>query len=516
MGISLIRTPVPELSQKDEFFPFEELAITLSGGGFRASAYSLGCLSYLNTLPYYEKTLLQRVKFIAGASGGTMTGLLFSVHNHLGIPFEETYRQLRNDILDGDKILKEAARIIGDDELWKNYPTKNRNTINAFSLAYQKVAFENRSFNVYWDSAKATVEEVCFNASELENGRAFRFQTDGRMETDEILGNNYLRLGDNNTPTVRKIRLGDIMAASSCFPVGFEPMIFPDDFAMDENHQKELMAETETAKNYDWEDYVPLDRSFALMDGGITDNQGIESLKLATDRRKKTRGRGFDLVLICDVANYFMDSFEPLAETNEWWNKISIQFIINLHKYSLVVFLVSLGLIYSNHFADIASVLATVSGIMFLLYPFTKYELLNDIFATGRKDDGVREWHHSVWHLPVTSFIGFFLKGPVGRTALMLKSRIRSSLRVAMEIYLLQIRRINYDSLYTNPEWAYKTKAVSIYELSKSNENVLQRQFKRKKLSNELVTLLTPSEGIMKVAELARKMSTTSGSQPPK
>jgi predicted acylesterase/phospholipase RssA len=338
MAISLIRTPVPELSQNDEFFPFEELAITLSGGGFRASAYSLGCLSYLHSLKYNGKTLLSRVKFIAGASGGAMTGLLFSTHNHMGIPFEETYRQLRDEILDGDKILKEAARIISDDELWKNYPTKNRNTINAFALAYQKIAFENRSFNVYWDSTQATIEEVCFNASELENGRAFRFQTDGDKDTSEIMGNNYLRLKDNNSAAVRKLRLGDIMAASSCFPAGFEPMVFPDDFAMDEKHQKELMAETQTAKNYDWEDYIPMNRSFALMDGGITDNQGIESLKLATERRKKLKGRGFDLVLICDVANYFMDPFEPLAETNEWWNEISIQFIINLHKYSIIVF----------------------------------------------------------------------------------------------------------------------------------------------------------------------------------
>jgi hypothetical protein len=146
---------------------------------------------------------------------------------------------------------------------------------------------------------------------------------------------------------------------------------------------------------------------------------------------------------------------------------------------------------------------------MFMLYLFARYELLNDLFATGRMGDNAKEWQYSIWHLPITSFIGFFLKGPVGRTALMLKSRIRSSLRVAMEIYLLQIRRINYDSLYTNPEWAYKTKAVSIYELSKSNENVLQRQFKRKKFGDHLVTLLTPTKAIMKVAELARKMSTT-------
>jgi len=507
MPIELNRTEPLAQPKPDVLMPFTDIAVSMSGGGFRSAAYSLGCLSYLNRCKYEDKSLLQRVKFIIAASGGAMTGILFSAHNHQGIPFEKTYNHLRNNIFAGDKILREAARIVRDDSEWKNDPTKNRNTINAFAKAYQNLAFEGLTFDVYTHNESRTLEEVCFNASELENGRAFRFQTDGRDTTDEILGNRYLRVKDNNSLAVKKLRMGDIMAASSCFPAGFEPMVFPDDFAEDEEHKNQLQSEMESALNYDWEVYVPFKGPVALMDGGITDNQGVEGLKLANDRRRAAHGRGYDLNLICDVANYFMDPFEPITEQKTWWSGIKLATIINSHRYAAVLLGFSLIMIFANVFTGFAWVLATVSAIMFALFLFARYELLKKPAPVVNKDGSRAE--ESLWDLPVSLFMDFFLQNPISKTEMMLKVRIRSALRVAMEIYLLQIRRINYDSLYTNPEWAYKTKAVSVYELSKSNENVLQRQFARKKFSNALIQLLTPSSAIMTVAETARKMGTT-------
>ena len=510
MPLQLHRSPPAAPPGPDVFMPFMDIAVSMSGGGFRSAAYGLGCLSYLQRRKYEGIPLLERVKFIIAASGGAMTGILFSAHNHLGIPFSKTYDQLRNNIFAGDKILREAARIVRDDSAWKDNPTKNRNTINAFAKAYQKLAFDGLTFDVYTQNKKRTLEQVCFNASELENGRAFRFETDGWDTTEEILGNRYLRVRDNNLPAVKKQRLGDIMAASSCFPAGFEPMVFPDDFAYDEEHKKQLQAEMEAARNYDWESYIPFNGSVALMDGGITDNQGIEGLKLANDRRLKAHGRGYDLNLICDVANYFMDPFEPLKEEKSWWSGLKLATIINAHKYAYVIFGVSVVMILTNILPDLAWILATVSAIMFALFLFGRYALLRkpDSVAANTQNEIPRA-KESMWDLPVSLFIDFFLQNPLSKTEMMLKVRIRSALRVAMEIYLLQIRRINYDSLYTNPEWAYKTKAVSIYELSKSNENVLQRQFERKKFDAERIKLLTPSTPIMNVAETARQMGTT-------
>jgi len=509
VSIELIRKP-PEIEPRhDVFKPFSNIALSLSGGGFRSAAYGLGCLSYLQRRKYEDVPLLERVKFMVAASGGAMTGLVFAADNHQGIPFSKTYERLRTDIFAGDKILREAARIVHDDEVWKDDPTRNRNTINAFAKAYQNLAFDGLTFDVFTDSPKRTLNEVCFNASELENGRAFRFETDGNEDTTEILGNRYLRVKDNNSPAVKKIKLGDIMAASSCFPAGFEPMVFPDDFAEGEEHKKQLSAEMLAANNYDWTDYIPFTGSVALMDGGITDNQGVEGLKLANDRHRDATGRGYDLNLICDVANYFMDPFEPLTEQKSWWTNITLTSVINAHRYAYVIFGISLLMLFAHIWTGFAWVMATVSAIMFGLFLFARYELLRKPEpVTGAKEGG-KPPRESMWDLPVSLFIDFFLQNPLSKTEMMLKVRIRSALRVAMEIYLLQIRRINYDSLYTNPEWAYKTKAVSIYELSKGNENVLQRQFERKKLSKELTALLTPSAAIMNVAETARQMGTT-------
>jgi len=508
MGIELERKPAVE-HKLDVFRPFNDLAVTLSGGGFRASAYSLGCLSYLHRIKYENISLLDRVRFVAATSSGAMTGMAFAAHSRLGLPFSKTYDHLRRNVLVGDKIVKEAVSILKNDKEWKNVPTKSRNSINAFALAYQKMIFEDLTFDVFWNKGGRGVEEVCFNASEMENGRAFRFQTDGREDTDEILGDRYLCLKDNNIPSVRKLKLGDILAASSCFPVGFEPMVFPDDFAEDEAHKNDLTGNTRKAKSYDWEDYENFTRPFALMDGGITDNQGIEGLRLSNASRKARTGSGYDLMLICDAVNYFMEPFEPQKEAENWWNRISLTNIIDVHKYSVIVLAISIVMLFISNDLRLATLMTVISGFMFSLFLFVRYQLLKKPPIPAAPIAGQIPEPESLWNTPVVLFLDFFLQNPLFKTEQMLKVRIRSALRVAMEIYLLQIRRINYDSLYSDAEWAYKTKAVSIYELSKSSENVLQRQFKRKKFSDELIRLLTPSEIMMQVADYARQMSTT-------
>jgi predicted acylesterase/phospholipase RssA len=506
MGIELERKPAIEL-KSDIFRPFNELAITLSGGGFRASAFSLGCLSYLHRRNYENISLLDRVKFVAATSTGAMTGIAFSANSRLGFPFSKTYDHLRNKVLVGDKIIKEAARIVKDDKEWENTPAKSRNSINAFAKAYQKMVFDDLNFEVFWNNSGQGVEEVCFNASEMENGRTFRFQTDGRADTRLILGDRYLRIKDINLPSVKKLKLGDILAASSCFPIGFEPMLFPDDFAMDEAHKNDLISNTQKAKNYDWEDYETFTRSFALMDGGITDNQGIESLRISNEIRKARNGRGYDLMLICDAVNYFMEPFEPQKEAENWWNRISLANISNVFKYSFIVLVISIVMLFISNDLWLAVLMTVISGIMFGLFLFGRYQLIKKPPASeaGHIPEPGGWWK---WNTPVVLFLDFFLQNPFFKTEEMLKVRIRSALRVAMEIYLMQIRRINYDSLYSNPEWAYKTKAVSIYELSKRYENVFQKQIKRKKFNDEWARLLTPSEKVMQVADYAKQMNT--------
>ncbi|MEL7147368.1 MAG: hypothetical protein AAFO69_13425, partial [Bacteroidota bacterium] len=51
---------------------FEDIAICLSGGGFRAAGFSLGILSFLHEVVYRDSTLLQKVHGLSSVSGGTI------------------------------------------------------------------------------------------------------------------------------------------------------------------------------------------------------------------------------------------------------------------------------------------------------------------------------------------------------------------------------------------------------------------------------------------------------------
>ncbi len=54
--------------------PFGDIALCLSGGGYRAATYALGTLDMLD-----ELDLLNDVKLLSTVSGGTFTGLTYSV-----------------------------------------------------------------------------------------------------------------------------------------------------------------------------------------------------------------------------------------------------------------------------------------------------------------------------------------------------------------------------------------------------------------------------------------------------
>lgn len=62
------------------------------------------------------------------------------------------------------------------------------------------------------------------------------------------------------------------------------------------------------------------------MDGGITDNQGLSSLMLADKKRqKRAKPNPFDLIIVTDVASYFMDSYDPpLIDKHLGWRENTI------------------------------------------------------------------------------------------------------------------------------------------------------------------------------------------------
>ena len=111
---------------------------------------------------------------------------------------------------------------------------------------------------------KKPFKELIFNTTEFTRGNAFRFRASQNPKV--VIGSN--RKYSISKESAAKIRLADIIAASSCFPSAFEPIIFPDDFV---------------GFNEKLDEPFPC----ALMDGGVYDNQGIASILLADKLKKK-------------------------------------------------------------------------------------------------------------------------------------------------------------------------------------------------------------------------------------
>jgi predicted acylesterase/phospholipase RssA len=209
----------------------ENIALALSGGGLRAAAFSLGCLSYLSKVKYAGQPLLNNVSYISSTSGGSITNLLYCLQLYQGKKFPEIFDTISNTI-DGEKLVSKAIQVLRQNGEWKARSSKSRNLINAFSIAYDE-AFGRATFGEFRDLSNAPhVREICVNATEFSNGLSFRFQTQNDPDTNGRIGNGYIffKEDEKSQQAADRIKLGDVLAASSCFPSGFEPLIFPNDF----------------------------------------------------------------------------------------------------------------------------------------------------------------------------------------------------------------------------------------------------------------------------------------------
>ena len=118
----------------------------------------------------------------------------------------------------------------------------------------------------------------------------FRFQATDKLDNPDrdeeheygLVGNARHSISRN---LAREIRLADIMAATSCFPLVFEPFSFPNDFYFEDSSLKETQ-----------------DVSYALMDGGVVDNQGVDPLYHA-EQHLRDKDRSHDFLILSDAGN---------------------------------------------------------------------------------------------------------------------------------------------------------------------------------------------------------------------
>jgi predicted acylesterase/phospholipase RssA len=282
-----------------------KVGLALSGGGFRASFFHIGVLAYLA-----ERDALRSVEVLSCVSGGSIVG----AHYYLEVrkllqskgdievsagDFVDIVRRLEADFLAGveqnirSQVLSEFWTNLKA-MLWPGYTRTLRLGELYESALYARVndgggdkprymhdlyvtpPDEPADFKPKHDnwSRRAKVPILVLNATSLNTGHNWQFTASWMGEPPagidtEIDGNYRLRrmyyseaprLRDRwRRPVLRwfapidyrRMRLGHAVAASSCVPGLFEPLVFPNLYP---------------------------GKTVRLVDGGVHDNQGVASL----------------------------------------------------------------------------------------------------------------------------------------------------------------------------------------------------------------------------------------------
>ncbi|EDP95882.1 patatin-like phospholipase family protein [Kordia algicida OT-1] len=484
----------------EDFIPFKSIGLCFSGGGYRATFFSLGVVSYYDKIQYKEKSLLENVEAISTVSGGTLFGVPFSkASQQKGFNFQTFFKKMYDKFEPAnDKLLETAIAKLGDDEIWKKNPHKKRSLINAFALTYADMEVYKGNFNMFLDKEKlSNLKYVCFNSTEFSFGLAFRFQNCG-LFGNKALNNKLLNELEG------QLQLGDIAASSSCFPLGFEPLVFPDDYI--KNQQSPAYKSVKSLK--DFSDGV------GIMDGGIADNQGIGSMMNISAARKRDDelNRELDLIVVNDVGSFKMNPWKPEAKKKDESASIKSTIFKLLNYFSvkplyLLILLVGILLMVLNSMEIFKGkawpALYIIGGII------TGFGLLATVLglvagvAKGFLIRSVKSLFTKNVPPPLVDDVLSFSKLSVGLIQRMLTERVSSTVIMVNDIFLKQIRRLNYKLLYSDPDLRHKIITSTVYELN-GEKTVYSKSFSFNKNINP-----APSKLLTSVGLIASEMPTT-------
>ena len=273
-----------------------DFALALSGGGYRAGAYHLGVLDILHRVG-----LAEQIDTLSTISGGTIAGAMYAHSRIRNRPFPAFYDQLYTAMRDCNVVKTAFSQLLGDST------EATPSLIQAAADVYATDTFvgDVRFAELMNASSQPGVpNQLVFSATEFRKGRAYRFQTSAA--TDPVFGS--LAPLDIPKPVARKVRVADAIAASSCFPSGFEPFSFPDRF--------DWGGESIAAIHDQLGATFPA--SLPLMDGGVFDNQGVNGIR--TVYRRKNLSLGWLLVSDSTTASDEVFYTPPSASAGFWTN----------------------------------------------------------------------------------------------------------------------------------------------------------------------------------------------------
>jgi hypothetical protein len=489
--------------------PFANIALAFSGGGFRAASFALGVLSYLNKLqftaeddPLNGKRLLDQVTYMSSASGGTITTALYALYSAKGESYESFYIKLFGG-LDGEFLLQKALSILTHRKAWRNRPDKSRNIINAFSMAYDEYLFSGETLKaLYYPAGNGHLQEVCFNTTEFYTGLSFR--QDRKMAPDDAK-DLYFKYGNENIYLTQSaagdIKIADALAASSCFPAGFEPIVFPDDFANEvvsiQQLKEGLTLVPQTGDKA--EKAFAAAKMVGFMDGGITDNQGLQSMMYADGRRirNETTFKCFDLMMVSDVGSYFIKPYVNPPKPKA--GGISLN---GLYWLVAALFFAAVACVYfgfhchKTYLAFIGGFFGVIPAILLLIVRWLNGQI------NGAAESSPLNLRKSFTEKIVRLLLKYLTLTPLPTLKQMLIARADSVLLLNMSVFLKRIRQLLYNKFYDSPEWKNRGKGNHIYDLAFASD-IYRKQ------NPPPSPFLAPSRELQIVAQTAYETGTT-------
>ena len=460
-----------------------KIGLTFSGGGYRAAMFDLGTLSFLNYVKMKDgDTLLSHVAALTSVSGGTIPAMKYMLSQAKGQPVEKMVKELY-EFLCNEDLMGEALSQMNAERA-----NRDSSSIKIMAGIYDSRLFNNATMGDIIDNFdKIPVEDYTALATDFDNSLPFRFRvtstrsaqtaSGASRETYGVFGNQKHSISRS---VVRYITPGEAMACSSCFPSGFEPMMYPNDFKVS---QRDDLKDK-------------LSSPFGIMDGGLTDNQGIEPVLLAEQRMRKYRDdkdrtdKALDLIIISDVASPYMEGYAPSKQAMpKWMGKLTMG---RLHNYGLIAELVALllfglALTLGNSFwLGVMTVILAIVTALNVTGKWLKGKLFKTITNTF-----VGNRANFISHLKFASIEA------------MLMNRAKSLIMMSSEVFLKRMRQLNYGSVYKDKEWFNRLVSTIVYEL-REGEN-----WEKRKNNGTLPDGLEPSKKIQDNTALAASMGTT-------
>ncbi len=438
------------------------VALSLSGGGFRAAGFHLGVLTVL-----HRTGLLAKTKVLSTVSGGSIVGARLMLGLARGDAFSDIHYRLCRYLEEARPIpcaLKRAA--------------KDRLTLTqALAEEWNETLFEDSRYAVGTMreimDARMSFEEGSFNATSVRSGKPFRF-TFSRGER--------ARIGHQGASLPRKVaenlRVADVVAASCAFPGGFEPLVMPNDFVWPDPDV--AAAAKEALKG----------EAYGLVDGGVHDNQGIDPMLLAAKRLDE----GLGLMIVSD-ADRGLDSKEPQdPNRRRSFFRLKVWHLSWLSWMFILVALTAMGLLIKKAQLerDIHDFRWTSDGIAFgVPGALCGATILAVLYGRYRIKRAIRPL---LPHLGKDAWRSIRKLGVVDLITA-LQTRVQTLKAVAGTAFPRRVRGLVYRGAWSDSELADRRMAIQIHTLTEERFDIIDG-------------LYPPSETLVKSAQRAAALPT--------